>query len=267
MPPRKKKPSENNHSERYHVPNLERALRIIESLADQTHPRGITEISGELGLPKNSVFRITTTLFNHGYLTRDAGKQFALSSKLLSLGYAAVGEGHVVEKSIDMMREVRDRVDESVYVGIIEGTEGVVLEQVECHQQLKVVIGIGTRFPLHTAAPAKAILAHMEGPESEALLARLTLTRYTDRTITTIRDFRAELETVRRVGYAVDNGEHNDGFRCVGAAILNQRRRPVAAIWVVGPAFRLKVEDFSRIGPILRQGAMKISQRFGYSQA
>ena len=249
---------------RYHVPNLERALAIMEYLADQAHPRGITEIAADLSLPKNSVFRIATTLYDKGYLIRDSAKQFALSSKLLSLGYAAVGEGHLVEKAADVMRRVRDTVDETTLVGIIEGTEGVVLEQFESHQQVKVVVSIGTRFPLHTAAPAKAILAYMDEAERENILTQLTLTRFTDRTITTLPALRAELEAARQLGYAVDNGEHNDGIRCVGAAIFNQRSRPVGAIWAVGPAFRLRVEDFSRLGPILRDGAAEISQRFGH---
>lgn len=258
------KPSKSTE-DRYVVPNLDRALQIIEYLSDQTHPHGITDIAAALKMPKNSVFRILTTLHNRGYVTRDSAKQYALTGRLLSLGYAAVGEGHLVEKSIDVMRHVRDKVDETVFVGIIEGSEGVVLEQVECHQQVKVIVGIGTRFPLHTAAPAKAMLAYMQEPELTALLEILHLTKFTPTTITTLAAFRRELDTVHRLGYAVDNGEHNEGIRCVGAAVLNQSNKPVGAIWVVGPSFRLKVEDFERIGRIVREGAVQVSQRYGHS--
>lgn len=250
--------------ERYRVPNLDRALQIIEYLADQTRAHGITDIAAALKMPKNSVFRILTTLHARGYVTRDPAKQYTLTGRLLSLGYAAVSGGHLVEKSIDVMRQVRDKVDETVFIGVIEGCEGVVLEQVECHQQVKVVVGIGTRFPLHTAAPAKAMLAHMPEPERADLLEKLQLRKFTANTLTTLAALRAELDQAVTRGYAVDNCEHNEGIRCVGAAILNQSERPVGAIWVVGPSFRLQTSDFQRIGRIVRDGALTISRRFGY---
>ncbi len=41
----------------YIVPNVNRALRVLELLSAKEGGASITEISKELGFPKNSVFR------------------------------------------------------------------------------------------------------------------------------------------------------------------------------------------------------------------
>ena len=115
---------------RYKVPNLERALVIMEHLI--AHPQGlsITEITEHLGLSKNSVFRITMTLLGHGYVTRDEQKRFCLSKKLLLMGCQSMGENSFIENSLDIMRLCRDEVKESIFIGTLIENEGVVVEQV-----------------------------------------------------------------------------------------------------------------------------------------
>lgn len=249
---------------RYHVPNLERALHIMEHMAVEGTPLGISAIAEALGYPKNSVFRIVTTLHAHGYLRRDNGsKQFTLGPKLLTLGYAAVQEGQLVERAVDVMREIRDQADETTMVGVIVDHEGIVLEHVPSNQQVKVVVAVGSRFPLHTAAPAKAILAYMNPTQRDAILNRITYPKMTATTLCSARAFAAELDATRERGYAVDNGEHNEGIRCVAAPVFRQGGEPVAAIWVTGPSFRISEEDFPRLGRIVAHGAQRVSRRLG----
>ncbi len=255
-------------TDRYHVPNLDRALAILEFLAAQTHPCGITEIADALSFPKNSVFRIAATLHAHGYLRREEpGKRYLLTSKFLSLGYAAVHEGHLVENSLDIMREVRTETGETAMVGIIDGLEGVVLEHCPSQQQVQVAVAVGTRFALHTSAPGKAMLAAMPAAECEAILDRIEYPVYTPRTIASKLQMIEHLNGVREKGYAVDDAEHNEGIRCIGAAMLNHRNSPVGAIWVTGPAFRMPRKTDARNGAILAAAAQTISQRFGHSGA
>ncbi len=88
----------------YHVPNLERALFLFELLAQ--NPKGFTlqELIKELKYSKSTLFRITTTLVNHNYLTRDIDtKKFQLSRKLLSIGFSSLREQSLIEKSLIFM--------------------------------------------------------------------------------------------------------------------------------------------------------------------
>lgn len=254
-------------TQRYHVPNLERAVEILEFLAREARPCGISEIAERLEFPKNSVFRIVSTLFARGYLRRDgASKHYALGAKLLWLGHAAVAEAGLVEKSIDILRELRDETNESAFIGVIEGNEGVVLESAESTQQVKVLVGIGTRFPLHTAAPAKAMIAHMSEKERDKVIDKIDFVKYTDTTITSAAQFKKELQQIRNAGYALDLGEHANGIRCVGAAILNHMKQPIAGFWVTGPAFRMSDAQLRVHGETVARAAERVSARFGYGE-
>lgn len=252
------------NTERYHVPNLERALRVLEHLAGRPEPQGVTDVANALSIPRNSAFRILSTLWAHGYLWRDEDTcKYGLSHKLLALGYASAGQTNLVQIARDVMQDLRDLTQETVLLGMLAGNEGVVLEQVASPQHIKFLVDPGHRFPLHTAAPGKAILAELPEPEQERTLAALTFQRFTERTITSADAMREELDRVRRRGYAVDHGEEIEGLHCVAAAIRDHTGYPRAAIWVTSPAFRLKPEQFDAVGRQVRQHADRISRRLG----
>lgn len=104
---------------RYHVPNLERALKLIEFLDAHPEGRSMSELAEALGFPRNSVFRITMTLLKHGYLERMDEGRLVLSRKVLGIGYRAVGECGIVESSLDVMRQLRDAVKETVCLSVL----------------------------------------------------------------------------------------------------------------------------------------------------
>ena len=150
---------------RYKVPNLERGLVIMEHLIGCPEGQTVTELTDDLGLSKNSIFRITMTLLSHGYLVRDEQKRFSLSKKLLLMGCRSMGENSFIEQSLDVMRLCRDEIMESVFIGTLIENEGVVIEQVLGSHPFKFSIDSGHRMPLHCSAPCKAMLAYL--PESE----------------------------------------------------------------------------------------------------
>ena len=249
---------------RYIVPSLERALSIVELMAREPGSCGITDLAEKLALPKNSVFRILRTLYARGYLT-EAGRQYRLSAKLLSLGYASLGEVNLVEKSIDIMRELRDEAKETVLIGTMAGgEEGVVLEQVLGSFEIKFAIDVGHRFYLHTAAPGKAMLAYLPDDELDRALDALTFPRFNRRTVTNREEMLRVLHKARAEGYAVDTAERIEGLHGVACPILNYLSYPVAAIWITGPGHRMPQREFARLGAIVHRHSLRISQRLGF---
>ncbi len=250
---------------RYHVPIIVRALRVLEFLAEQPKGAGTTEISEHLKIPKNTAFRILTTLADYGYLARDdEGKTYRLERKLLNLGYAAIDESSLAEKALDVMRELRNAVGESVFLAVRLERQGVVVEQVPGLRPIKVLLQLGHRFPMHTSAPGKALLAWLPEVELNEALGGLKYPKFTEQTITSVAAMRRELAEVRRLGYALDRAEEVGGMHCVGAPIFDHNGRPLAAIWFGGMAAALPEADFTRLGTLVREGALKISRRFGY---
>ena len=166
----------------YLVPALERGLNILELLS--RHPRGLQmgEMQ-ELQLPPASLYRLLTTLVELGYVIRGDGDRYRLGRKLLTLGYRSIDASSLVEKALPVMRELRNRTGETVMLGVLYGAEGVVVESVKSDQAVCVSVRIGHHYPLHTAAPAKAMLAFLPDREREELLAKIRFTKFTEATI------------------------------------------------------------------------------------
>ena len=250
---------------RYKVPNLERALMIMEHLIDCPEGLTMTELTEDLGLSKNSVFRISMTLLEYGYLVRDEQKRLSLSKKLLLMGSQSMGEQGFLENSIDIMRLCRDEVRESVFIGTLIENEGVVLEQVLGLYPFKFSIDSGHRLPLHCSAPCKAIMAFLPDNERKQRLHRYRFKRYNENTITSRAAFDKELAQIKIDGYSLDRAEQVHGTHCIGAPVFNQYGYPVAAIWTTGPSDRLPFSRFRKLGECMRTHADMISRRLGYN--
>ncbi len=257
--------SSNADRDRYHIPSLTRALRLVEFLSGQ--PRGVTltELVEGLQLPKNSVFRITQTLLDNGYLIRNENTmRFKLTKKFLAFGLSAVSDENIIENAIDIMRHLRDITDTTAYLGTLYGNEGVMIEQAPGGHPFRLSVDLGTRFQLHCGAGGKAMLAFMPEDERENLIKRMTFVRHNERTITVLKAFRKELAQIRRCGYSVDRAEQFEGVHCVGAPVMDQSGSVVAALWISGASISLSAKMFKEYGPIVREHAQRISARLGY---
>ena len=250
---------------RYQVPNLERALQVLELLAGNNAGLTSSQIAKNLNLSRNSIFRITTTLYDNGYLFKDEdSKTFHLSQKILTIGYAAVGEETLIEKSLPHMRALRDRYGETVPLGILHGIHGLVVESIPGTFSFRYVLEPGKQFHLHTSASGKAIIAFLPENEREELIQKIEYTTYNKRTINSRENFRTCLKEVKSKGYAMDLAEEIEGMHCVGAPIFNRRGYPIAAIWITGPHIRLSAQTLDNIGSDVKKYANKISQSFGF---
>jgi len=247
---------------RYQVPGLERGLLILEYLDQHPAGRSMVEIARELALPKNAVFRIALTLLRGGYLERDTDtKRLFLGRKVLALGYGALGAGRgLVEQSLPGMRALRDATRETVCVSVLVESQGFVLEGMPGLHPFRCVVDPGMRQPLYASASCKAILAYLPVAEQNTLLAGLRLTRLTPTTLTQKAELLRDLAAVRQCGYATDRGEHLEGVNCVAAPIYDRHALPIASLTVTGPAGRLPHDEFSRLGPLVRQHADQISK-------
>jgi DNA-binding IclR family transcriptional regulator len=247
------------------VPNLDRGLSVFELLS--RHDNGLTasEISHCLAIPRNSMSRILATMEDRGYLNRDhKTKKFTLTQKLLSLGTSIVSDSNIIEKSIDLMKSLRDTVTETIMLTTILNGEGVVLEQVASTQPIRLMIDPGTRFELHNSAPGKTHIAYMPEKQRNKLLEEIELSAATGSTITDRNLFRKEITEIQTRGWGTDRCECLDGVHCVSAPIFDRNGYCIATLTVTGPSTRLKEESFESIASILTEHSKKVSRRLGW---
>jgi DNA-binding IclR family transcriptional regulator len=248
---------------KYIVPNLWRAIDVLEYLAQKPEGKTISEVTEALSIPTNSVFRILRTLASRGYVLQKH-KRYEVSSKLFALGAQAIAEETLFERSLPVMREIRDELKETVLLGKLVGNKGVVLEQVPGTHPVKVIVEVGFNFNLHCSAPGKAILAFLPESERDVILKGYRYTLHTPTTISNEKAFMKVLQQVKSIGYALDLEEGDEGVRCIGSPILNSHGFPVAAIWTTGPALRLNSKMCEKNGKLLIKKATDISKSLGY---
>ncbi len=255
-----KKTAKENKNNRYIVPAFSRGLKLIELLS--MHPQGLTMAEMDsLGLPQASLFRMLTTLAEAGYAVREKNGIYSLNGKLLRVAHQAVAHYSLPPLADPVMQCLRDKTGESVVLAVLHGNEGVVIHQVVSKQAVKVVLDIGHHFPLHSAAPAKAILAFLPEEQREKLLGTITFTPFTKNTIVSPQDYRKELEAVRKDGVAFDRGEELDDLRCVAAPVIVPQSQTVAAVWITGPASRLTGKKMKTFAAFVKEAAAKISEK------
>lgn len=252
---------------RYRVPILDRTLDLLELLSRNTDGMTLTAMTEALKMPKNSVFRIATTLTLRGYAERDEGsKAYRASRKLLSLGYAAVGGDRLIQAAAPILLSLRDATGETALLGTLAGNHGVVLDQVAASHPVKVVVEIGHAFTLHTAAPAKAILAHWNEEAQKAFVRQLRFNKHTRHTITSAAAYLKELKEVKSRGYALDRGEESETFVCAAAPVFDHRGHPTASVWISGPSDRVSGGLLLKLAAEVMRSADQLSRKLGFLQ-
>ena len=248
----------------YVVPNLDRACNVLEFLAEKGKPCSLTEISRSLGLPKNSVFRILFTLQRRDFIRQD-GSEYQLSSKLLALGHTVVDGSTLLEKAMPILRHLRDLTRETVGFAVLGSDfQGVVLEQVPSPESVKILITIGHRFPLHTAAPGKILVAYQPSEIQKKIIPTIDFCKFTENTILAPEAYENELANVRLLGYAMDRMEGIDHIVCVAAPVFDHKGKIVASLWITGPVFRLPIDLAQRKASDVMKAGLEISQQLGY---
>ena len=244
------------------VPAIERALTVLETLAQSRKGYSVSELSRRLSLPKSSLHLILRTLERRGYLQKQsAGGRYRFGLKLIALSRAALDGVELREEARPFLAALSRDTGLTVQMGILERSEIVIIERIESESAVRVVSWIGRRLDLNSTAVGKALLAFLPEAELDAELRAGHLTRHNDRTIPSMGALRKELDRVRLLGYAECDEEDELGVRCVGAPILDQRGHAIAAISVAGTTMQIPQDRVSTLGELVKAAGAEISSR------
>ncbi|HKU85843.1 MAG TPA: IclR family transcriptional regulator C-terminal domain-containing protein, partial [Casimicrobiaceae bacterium] len=161
------------------------------------------------------------------------------------------------------MRRLMEQSGETVNLAILDGTEAVFIDQVQCRETMRTIVKLGSRVPLHASGVGKAIFASLPDDQIDALLKVKGLPRITENTITSPETMWASIRVIRQRGFSFDDEEHLPGTRCVAAPIYDEHAEPVGAISLAGPSTRLTDARIKQLGPVVSHAAEEITRRLG----
>ncbi|HUO25410.1 MAG TPA: IclR family transcriptional regulator [Candidatus Aquilonibacter sp.] len=247
---------------------VERALAMLEAVAQESEGLSNAEISRKLQIPKSSASYILRTLEKQGYLNRNAetGK-YRVGLKVLSLSRGALTGIDVREVALPIMRHLMEKTNLTCHLAILDGPDAVYIEKVEPQGFIKMDTWVGRRMRVHATSVGKSLVAHIPQDSLEKILAERGMEKRTAKTITTLPRLLKDLEKVRQQGYAVDDEENNLGARCLGAPVFNQDGAIEASIGLSGTINQVNAQTMPRILEALKDAARHISMGMGYRPA
>jgi DNA-binding IclR family transcriptional regulator len=146
----------------YIVKPVYKALQVLQCLGDEQRELALSEICYRVGLPKTTVFRYLYTLRECGFVDYDpATDLYRLGLRMWELGRAAGARLRIREVAVPFMRELRNRFNETVNLGMLDDTEVVYLEIVESRRSLRMHAKLGGRDPVYSTTLGKASMAFL----------------------------------------------------------------------------------------------------------
>ncbi len=239
---------------------VERALAMLEAIAQRDGGLTNAEISRRLGIPKSSASYILRALERRGYVGREVSTgRYRIGLKVLSLSRGALAGLDIRDAALPVLRQLVERSQLSAHLAILDHGEAVYIEKVGAPGFIKMDTWVGRRMEVHSTSVGKAIAAYLPQSEVEAIIRTRGLKKRTPKTITVASRFLRELAGVRARGYAVDDEENNPGVRCVAAPVFDRLGQVQASVGVSGTTSQIDRSNLPRIAALVKEAARRIT--------
>jgi DNA-binding IclR family transcriptional regulator len=225
----------------YYSKAIGRALDVLECFHDSETSLSLTDISRLGGLPESSLFRILSTLESRRYLVRAGDGTYRLAPKIV-LGLIHERAERVRELTQPILKALNSSLNETVSLAFFFEDRIQLIDTIETLHDIRITNTLGRVLAPHCSSLGKAIVAFQPRELVERLLRINGLFQRTEKTVVDRAAVLADLEEVRRRGYATDREESVMGGVCFGAPIFESGQRCVAAISVSTPLIRMPKE-------------------------
>lgn len=246
------------------VNSVRKALNILDYIYVAQDEVPLAAICSALSLNRATAYQLLTTLCACGYVhQKRSSRNYVLGSKPFMMSRSNAFLNHLIAETRPTLNEIAKITSETVHLAIRNATEMVFLDKVESLYNLRAITDLSQKTPIHCCSVGKALMAYLPEAELQQILEFIHWERYTDTTIMDEGALRKQLQTVREVGYSVDDQEYFSGVRCVAVPIMNQFQFPICAIGISAPVQR--VPDFSVMGNMLLEHKQKLEAQLFFS--
>lgn len=238
---------------------IERAIDIIDCFRE-TDTLCLTDLSNRTGHTLSTVHRIVAVLKRRSVLVRDPQSQrFTIGPDMVALAARANPDAQLQALASPLLTALSESSGETAVLSLLVGSQRVAIKQCESTHQLRRRVELGHPLELHYGSAGKAMLAHLDDELREQLLRELPLKGQTPFTLNDRSKLQAELDGIRKRGYATSKNEYLIGVTSIGSPVFNGAGRVIAAISVTGPLSRLTSNRYARVGADVAGIATKLT--------
>jgi sugar lactone lactonase YvrE/DNA-binding IclR family transcriptional regulator len=243
---------------------LAKGLYLLDVIGEHPTPPRFKDLQAATKLPKGTLARMLNTLVLFRLVRHEeSDNTYRLGHRLFELAHRVWESFDLRGAAAPVLDRLAEETRETAALCSIDNDEVLYIDQRSRGGAFGFRIEIGRRAPLHCTAGGKALLAFAQPHEQRAILDRIRLDRFTDRTLTEEGALVADLALARARGYAISLEEHVSGVSSVAAPIFDHTGRAVAAIGVFGPSARLSNDRLHIAGRDLMAAARQISGNVG----
>jgi IclR family transcriptional regulator, acetate operon repressor len=247
------------------VQSVERALNLLELLAQSGNACALTDLAARAKLNISTCHHLLATLIKTGYVAQVPGRRtYALGARVLHLGQAFMQQVDLPRRAQPVLDRLNAATGEAVHLAVLQGDQVVTIAKNEARHAVRVDTGaIGSAEAPHATATGKAMLAWLPEDQARRILRVNGLTRFTPHTVTDSEVLLEEMRHVRRNGFAMDREEFQPGVVCVGAAVRDQAGAVIGSLSASAPLFRADEIHLERMRAAVIAAARELSAELG----
>jgi IclR family acetate operon transcriptional repressor len=235
-----------------HVEAVQRAIAILDELAEARGELGTNEIARRTGINVSTISRILATLASGGLVDHIASTgRYRLGAGVVRLANAAGLDLRSLARP--HLEELGRSIGETVTLSVPGEYEAFTIDFVQSQLTVRSVAEVGRISVAHATAAGKVFLAY------GGKLADGPLRSFTDRTVTDRNVLDAELASIRDRGWAQAVREREDDMNAIAAPVFDRAGKLVAVLGVQGPAVRFGPRAMRAAVPLLTEKAALIS--------
>ncbi|HVX99447.1 MAG TPA: IclR family transcriptional regulator [Pseudorhodoplanes sp.] len=246
---------------------LSSCLDLLSVMASNAHGMRLTDLAANLGAPKSSTQRLLEHLAGAGWIEQDeATSQYRLTTRLAVLGHRYLESAGITNIAQGLLERLAARTGELARLTALDGKRLVWMGSAQgAPRGLRYEPSMGTSIVSYITANGKAWLATLPDDEALAIAARDGLGRKRrppagPNAITSPSDLIADLNQVRRRGYAISDEEAERGVAAVAVAIRDpQNGNVLGTTSVAGPVVRVTRHRYESIVRALQDAASDLA--------
>ena len=227
---------------------VDRATALLTHIITTPTPPHLQTLAREFDIPKSTASRIISALERQGFVKRDRNGAFLPGEVLTQFAREQNQDSVLVTRMRPILEDLAQQTGETANLAITGNGYLKIIDQVDSLFMLGTTNWIGKDVPYHCSALGKVLLAYGAISIQSGSLQKLT-----SKSINTRSKLLAELEAVRKIGYAIIVDELEEGLAAVSAPVRASDGRVIAAISIAGPTTRLSNKELNRIGLLLVQ--------------
>jgi DNA-binding IclR family transcriptional regulator len=247
----------------YPIGSVDRALKLILLLGEQPRIR-LTDAAKHLGVASSTAHRLLAMLQYRGFVRQDpVSKAYYPGPALMSVAFSVFNRIDIEGAATPVLRRLSERLEESVHIGMIEGTNVRFIAAAEGPTAVRVASRLGRTMPAHCTSTGKALLARLSDADIVQLYPDEELERVTAHSVGSRTELQRELGRIRQQGYAVNREGSEDGVASVAVPIPTRAAGVLLALNAAAPVHRLSSSQYRTVAALLVEAAKEIGDRIG----